>query len=249
MLVGLGIDPDLGEHGLGGRGVGGDEVVAGGVAVATAASSLAVEADVQFRGFAQARGNPVHARICLAHVLRDEHHIEVLHQPERDDDRHEWAAALEYLARIARVEREPEARPVRGQPEDQPARRAERQPGHRAAQPEAERHQRNHPGQHEDGARQVHHHVRGRAALQTEDVRHDPPHGAEPAGRRRPDNRSAMPRVADQVPRQARGRQAHGERGEYGEHEREHERGAECSALVARPGPVVASREVRVGVA
>jgi hypothetical protein len=46
VLVGLGVHTQLSQDGLSGGGVGGDEVVAGGVAVLAAANGLAVEADV-----------------------------------------------------------------------------------------------------------------------------------------------------------------------------------------------------------
>jgi hypothetical protein len=58
VFVGLGINSQLGQDGLGGGRVGGDEVVAGGVAVSAAACGLAVEADVQALAVGQARGDP-----------------------------------------------------------------------------------------------------------------------------------------------------------------------------------------------
>jgi hypothetical protein len=58
MLVGLGIDAQLGQDGLDGGGVGGDEVLARDVAILAAAGRLAVEADVQPGAVAEAGGDP-----------------------------------------------------------------------------------------------------------------------------------------------------------------------------------------------
>jgi hypothetical protein len=58
VLVGLGIDLDLGQDGLGGRAVGGHQVLPGHVAVAAAAGGLAVEADDQPLAGRQPRGHP-----------------------------------------------------------------------------------------------------------------------------------------------------------------------------------------------
>ena len=58
VLVGFGIDADLGEDGLGVRGEGGHQVDAGHVAVARAAQGLAVEGDVLGVGRVEAGGHP-----------------------------------------------------------------------------------------------------------------------------------------------------------------------------------------------
>jgi hypothetical protein len=58
VLIGLGIDAQLGQHGLGLRPIGRNQVLSGHVAVAAAASGLAVQGDGHPRTLRQAGGDP-----------------------------------------------------------------------------------------------------------------------------------------------------------------------------------------------